>query len=118
MTCLGDEAERFLGQTTEMDLRDWAGKVHSAMSLCYEDSQSCAPEAHSLPKRLIQVLNEDLDEDFVRLYQPKEKGELGDYVALSYVWGGPQKVVTTYNNLHQYLTGFSISSLGNPFATL
>ncbi|KAK2773887.1 heterokaryon incompatibility protein [Colletotrichum kahawae] len=106
-----NEAEKFLAQTAELDIRGWALKTHTAVSRCREAGQSCAPRPRALPKRLIQVQNEDLAEEDVRLYQTKE-GELGNYVALSYVWGGPQKITTTHSNLAQHLAAISVKSLG------
>ncbi|KAK1590079.1 heterokaryon incompatibility protein-domain-containing protein [Colletotrichum navitas] len=107
----GNEAERFLAQTAELDIRGWASKIHTAVSRCREAGQSCAPRPHALPKRLIQVQNEDLGEETVRMYQTKI-GELGNYVALSHVWGGPQKVTTTHSNIAQHLASISVKSLG------
>ncbi|KAK1852295.1 heterokaryon incompatibility protein [Colletotrichum chrysophilum] len=107
----GDEAERFLAQTAELDIRGWASKINTAISRCCEAGQSCAPRPQPLPKRLIQVQNEDLGDEDVRLYQTK-KGELGNYVALGYVWGAPQKVTTTCSNLADHLAAISVKSLG------
>ncbi|KAF6808163.1 hypothetical protein CMUS01_13949 [Colletotrichum musicola] len=67
----------------------------------------------SYPSHVIssRIKNEDLSEEDVRLYQAKE-GELGNYVALSYAWGGPQKVTTTHSSIAQHLAAISVKSLG------
>ncbi|OAL49027.1 HET-domain-containing protein [Pyrenochaeta sp. DS3sAY3a] len=107
----GDEAESFLAQTAELDISGWASKINTAVSRCCQAGQSCAPRPQVLPRRLIRVQDEDLGEENVRLYETT-KGELGNYVALSYVWGGPQPVTTTNSNIAQHLAAISVNSLG------
>jgi hypothetical protein len=51
----------------------------------------------SLPSRLIDVGDDSIAPD-VRL-RVSGKGETGEYIALSYCWGGPQPVTTTLGTL-------------------
>jgi hypothetical protein len=50
------------------------------------------------------------DEGIVQLHI-SSKGQMNDYVALSYCWGGPQPLVTTTENIKAMVAGVSLAQL-------
>ncbi len=63
----------------------------------------------ALPTRLIDVSGRDSDPD-IRLHISRPD-EVGEYMALSYCWGGGQQVVTTRANIHDMKKRITLSSL-------
>jgi hypothetical protein len=53
-----------------------------------------------LPKRVILIGPEETD--YIKLYIPSN-GQTGRYVALSHCWGGSTPIMTTKNNLEQFI---------------
>lgn len=60
------------------------------------------------PKRLLEI---DASDSVIRLINTREE-ESYEYLALSYCWGGPQKVMTTTFTFASHHEGIPIESLG------
>jgi hypothetical protein len=72
------------------------------------NSHKCGPqESNQLPTRLLDVSGPD--ESFLRLFVTD--GATGQYVALSYCWGGAISSQTTSSNATERYDGFLLSSL-------
>ena len=77
---------------------------------CHNHRKCCARNTGvGLPARLIDVGDQAITPD-VRLHISRPD-EAGEYLALSYCWGGEQSVVTTQNNLNSMTQRVTLSSL-------
>ncbi|KAH9856595.1 heterokaryon incompatibility protein-domain-containing protein [Lenzites betulinus] len=81
------------------------------MQNCEQNHERCREivipaEETTLPKRLINCT----DPERPRLVESPE-GECGQYVALSYVWGGDQPFKTTLSNVRKYERGLELALL-------
>lgn len=84
--------------------------VLDTISECRRDHARCrAKEVPLLPSLVLDVSTSDTD-GMVRLYAPHHD-QRADYVALSYCWGGPQKLVATVANRTDLQRGFELSRL-------
>jgi hypothetical protein len=85
--------------------------ARSWLSRCQRSHASCKRERPSdwLPSRVIDVLPSG-NTDVVRLISARDM-ETRDYSALSYVWGGPQRVTTTTATLESHLRGLHVDAL-------
>jgi hypothetical protein len=82
-------------------------RVEEWLAECEGHENCLIRNSPRLPTRVIYVGHGSLD---VRLYESKI-GETGEYIALSYCWGGPQAVTTTREAIDRYTTGIDVSSL-------
>lgn len=77
---------------------------------CRNHPKTCPGNTRvTLPTRLIDVGDPAIKPD-VRLHI-SQANEVGEYVALSYCWGGQQTVVTTQDNLDSMAQRITLSSL-------
>jgi len=80
--------------------------VQNLLAEC-EQHEKCLPrKAPQLPSRVFQVGESSKD---VRLYE--SKGELIEYVCLSYCWGGGQAVITTQATIDEHTKSINFSTL-------
>lgn len=84
--------------------------IKAAISSCSEQNCSCqATRVPLLPRRVLQISHGSASESSkvsVKLYE-SQKNEIAEYVALSYCWGGPQKTITTTENLAAHKVGLA-----------
>lgn len=85
--------------------------ARSWLSRCQQSHTSCKREHLSdlLPSRVIDVFSFG-NTDVARLISARDM-ESRDYCALSYVWGGPQRVTTTTATLESHLRGLHVDVL-------
>lgn len=110
---LGDPAEKYLNiRNTSISVA--GGQMLQNLKMLLADccgSHSNCPKlgGTNLPSRVIDV-GQGENNQLVRLYvtHPQEKG---DYLALSYRWGGPQEITTTTVTLPQRKIGISVAAL-------
>lgn len=76
---------------------------------CRKNHPQCKVSSARLPKRVVDV-NPSGDGSNIRLHITGRHENM-TYLALSYCWGGTQKVTTTSQNLGSHLTGISKASL-------
>lgn len=81
--------------------QQWLRECQQNHKDCQVDSNPC------LPSRVIDVSNVDVDPKL----HISAVNERGQYVALSYCWGGPQASKTTIANLETYKSRLNLSSL-------
>ncbi|KAL2105531.1 hypothetical protein VUR80DRAFT_8220 [Thermomyces stellatus] len=94
----------------------FAKTILAAVEKCRESHQNCgAKEVGVLPKMVLDVsASESSGRIFLRAPDQQMRG---DYVALSYCWGGPQKIVTTIaNNAEHRQRGIELSRLPRTIA--
>lgn len=82
-------------------------RVQAQIYECQEKHAHCPKFQTHLPTRVIRVGSEG-ETPALHLSLPSERDS---YLALSYCWGGPQKVVTTLASLQSMRNGISIDSL-------
>jgi hypothetical protein len=82
-------------------------RVQAQLDECREKHAHCPKFKTNLPTRVIGVGCEGED-PALHLSLPSERDS---YLALSYCWGGPQKVVTTLASLQSMRNGISLDSL-------
>ncbi|CZR67704.1 uncharacterized protein PAC_17603 [Phialocephala subalpina] len=82
-------------------------RVQAQIHECQEKHQHCPKLTTNLPTRVIRVGSEG-ENPALHLSLPFERDS---YLALSYCWGGPQKVVTTLASLQSMRNGISLDSL-------
>jgi len=76
---------------------------------CSRNHEGCPkPRDASLPTRVIDVLHSNDDRIMLHISGPEECGQ---YLALSYRWGGPQTVTTTKATLSDRICGIQVSDL-------
>lgn len=72
------------------------------LNKCETSHTRCQPlTPQPLPSRLVHVPSDYLSSQRVRLHVTPNKGQLGQYVALSYCWGGPQTFSLEQHNLEK-----------------
>ncbi|KAB5535296.1 heterokaryon incompatibility protein-domain-containing protein [Coniochaeta sp. 2T2.1] len=77
---------------------------------CRQGHTRCtAEDVPLLPTMVIDVSTSRIDGK-IHLYVPSQE-QRADYVALSYCWGGPQKLVTTLANLSDHQRGIGLDHL-------
>lgn len=107
-TSAGDPAVRDLNQTLPNltpDSEKSFTRVKSWMESCHRDHPSCSSQhEQAMPKRLIAISPNNL-----RLLETN--AEIQKYAALSYKWGGPQRVQATNASLRSLMNGFRIEDL-------
>lgn len=70
---------------------------------CQHQHDLCpGPEVHELPPRVIEVPYSDIG---VLKIHRSDEGEKGEYAALSYCWGGSQRVTSTTENISKHVEG-------------
>jgi hypothetical protein len=80
------------------------------LQTCLTQHASCSRGGRTtLPTRVIDVATSKVHT--VRLYK-SSPGEEGQYAALSYCWGGPQKVILTKSSLNRLFNGIAVHELG------
>jgi hypothetical protein len=82
-------------------------RIQAQISECQEKHTHCPKFKTNLPTRVIRVGSEG-ETPALHISLPSERDS---YLALSYCWGGPQKVVTTLASLQSMRNGISIDSL-------
>jgi hypothetical protein len=109
-----DPAARFISSRPVLGYAD-ESKVFATARAWVEDclrnhAGTCPPNTRvPLPSRLIDVGDDTIAPD-VRL-RVFERGETGEYTALSYCWGGPQPVTTTLSNIGSMRQRIALSDL-------
>lgn len=77
---------------------------------CYRDHESCPKRGYNfVPTRLLRIIVTSGSKS-VRLVETTSQ-EKQPYAALSYCWGGDQRVKTTRQNLEQMKSGIDLNSL-------
>ena len=99
---------------TEVDFEQMSplvNKITDAIKTCSEQHKLCPDISKSsiLPSRVIDVQTVEQD-PFLHISQ---SNELGKYLALSYCWGGPQRVTLTLASQSSMEKGISFGSLPN-----
>lgn len=85
-------------------------EVQNQLDCCRGWHKSCPPIGTPiLPTRVIDVEDENLPEQ-VKLHISAE-GETASYTALSYCWGGDQRIKTTKDSLTSRIAGLELRSL-------
>lgn len=109
----GDPAERFLGveaTTVSVSGDAFTQKIKERLKDCDALHDNCPKSGDTtLPTRVIYVGSVGSAE-MPRLHV-SEREEKGQYLALSYRWGGPQNTITTTSNLEALKSGFRIAIL-------
>ena len=84
----------------------------SWISACHERHTTCPKlfDSH-LPDRVIEILSISSSGGDVQARLTCGTGVLDQYTALSYVWGGPQALVTTTKNIDSHFRFLPISSI-------
>jgi len=83
------------------------------LSTCQEQHIFCPKLSDPvLPDRIIEILPGKGSEQDLTARLTCGNGALGQYAALSYVWGGPQTVVTTTQNIQSHYLILPFSRLG------
>jgi hypothetical protein len=85
-----------------MAARSWIHGCRQEHKLCRQSREKF------LPPRVLDLRPEGIEG--MRLHVCAE-GEQGEYAALSYCWGGPQRVMTTSKNLHEHIEGINEDTL-------
>src|SRR6266536_2891315 len=79
---------------------------------CQVNHKSCHYDSGALlPSRVIDV-GDNMTTPTIKLHITSE-GEKGEYVALSYCWGGTQQVVATTSQLETMTVNLDLSGLPN-----
>jgi hypothetical protein len=88
-------------------IRNWIQSCHDEHLICREKKIR-----EILPTRILDILPDNLDSEFVRLIQ--SSGKIGTYACLTYCWGESSTngaTATTSRNFQSYLKKIPISIL-------
>lgn len=75
------------------------------LTQCLETHKSCPRLPSPLPKRVLDLVVPE-DPDIVRLYETR--GEMEQFVALSYCWGLPGALTTVTSNIERHRLGIRV----------
>ncbi|KAK3293615.1 heterokaryon incompatibility protein-domain-containing protein [Chaetomium fimeti] len=94
---------------TPFRLMEWNGlnstsapSLKALLNRCETTHTRCQPlRPEPLPSRLVHIPSDYLSSQSIRLHVTPTEGQLGQYVALSYCWGGPQEFRLEHGSLDE-----------------
>src|SRR5437016_11506675 len=79
-------------------------KANAWLAECIDWHTQCqrvSPGLSEMPSRVLEISPRENDNYSIRLHETK--GEIASYVALSYIWGGPQTCQTLKSNFDEHM---------------